>query len=103
MDCRCAVEQLREPDAHLGLFSGITMGQILSLPMTAAGCLRVACDQNGKLKATGRLKQTAALAGRLCGCRPVDPEEDIITAAHRLAPPMTGATSLPLQKSADVW
>ena len=35
---RALVEQLREPDAHLGfIFSGITMGQILSLPMIAAG------------------------------------------------------------------
>ncbi len=32
------VEQFREPDAHLGfLMGGATMGQILSLPLVAAG------------------------------------------------------------------
>ena len=35
---RTAVELFREPDAHLGFFfAGVTMGQILSLPMIAAG------------------------------------------------------------------
>ena len=36
--CRIFVEFFREPDAHLGLFSGIiSMGQILSLPMLLLG------------------------------------------------------------------
>ena len=35
---RALVELVREPDAHIGfLLGGITMGQILSLPMIAAG------------------------------------------------------------------
>ena len=35
---RCVVELFREPDAQLGyLWGGITMGQLLSLPMIAAG------------------------------------------------------------------
>jgi phosphatidylglycerol:prolipoprotein diacylglycerol transferase len=35
---RIVVELFREPDAHLGfLFAGITMGQLLSLPMIAVG------------------------------------------------------------------
>ena len=35
---RFAVEFFREPDAHLGfLFAGATMGQLLSLPLIAAG------------------------------------------------------------------
>ncbi len=36
--CRMIIEQFREPDAHIGfLIGGATMGQILSLPMIAAG------------------------------------------------------------------
>jgi phosphatidylglycerol:prolipoprotein diacylglycerol transferase len=36
--CRFAVEFVREPDAHLGyLWQGLTMGQLLSLPMIVAG------------------------------------------------------------------
>ncbi len=35
---RTVVELFREPDAHLGFFfAGVTMGQMLSLPMIAAG------------------------------------------------------------------
>jgi phosphatidylglycerol:prolipoprotein diacylglycerol transferase len=35
---RMIVEMFREPDAHLGfIFSYISMGQILSLPMVIAG------------------------------------------------------------------
>ena len=35
---RALVELVREPDAHIGfLFGSVTMGQILSLPMIAAG------------------------------------------------------------------
>ncbi|MGM3173879.1 prolipoprotein diacylglyceryl transferase [Dickeya lacustris] len=36
---RIIVEFFRQPDAQLGLFSGISMGQILSLPMVLAGVL----------------------------------------------------------------
>lgn len=37
---RYAVESVREPDAHLGLFSfGLSMGQVLSLPMILCGAL----------------------------------------------------------------
>ncbi len=36
---RFLVEFTREPDSHLGLFSGLSMGQLLSLPMAAAGVL----------------------------------------------------------------
>lgn len=40
---RLFAELFREPDAHLGfLFGGLTMGQILSLPMLAAGLLLLA-------------------------------------------------------------
>ena len=46
---RGLIEQVREPDAHLGyIFSGITMGQILSLPMTAAGILFVVLGMRSK-------------------------------------------------------
>lgn len=34
--CRLFSEFFREPDAHLGLFFGVSMGQILSLPMVIA-------------------------------------------------------------------
>ena len=38
MRVRIAVEYVREPDAQLGLLLGIgTMGQMLCLPMIAAG------------------------------------------------------------------
>ncbi len=38
---RCATELFREPDAHLGFvaFDWLTMGQLLSLPMTIVGML----------------------------------------------------------------
>jgi len=37
---RFMVEFVREPDAHLGLIgAGLSMGQILSIPMIAAGCI----------------------------------------------------------------
>ena len=37
------VEMVREPDAHLGfLLGGMTMGQLLSLPMLVAGIILVA-------------------------------------------------------------
>jgi phosphatidylglycerol:prolipoprotein diacylglycerol transferase len=40
---RSVVELFREPDAHLGfLFGGLTMGQLLSLPMILIGILLVA-------------------------------------------------------------
>lgn len=40
---RSIAELFREPDAHLGfLFGGLTMGQLLSLPMLAAGIIFVA-------------------------------------------------------------
>ena len=34
---RIVVELFREPDAFLGTFGGISMGQILSLPMLLIG------------------------------------------------------------------
>ena len=46
---RALIEQVREPDAHLGyIFSGITMGQILSLPMIATGILFVVLGMRSK-------------------------------------------------------
>jgi phosphatidylglycerol:prolipoprotein diacylglycerol transferase len=46
---RALIEQVREPDAHLGyIFSGITMGQILSLPMIAAGIVFVVLGMRSK-------------------------------------------------------
>ena len=38
---RCAVEYLREPDAHLGYlgFGWLTMGQVLSFPMIIIGVI----------------------------------------------------------------
>ena len=46
---RALIEQVREPDTHLGyIFSGITMGQILSLPMIAAGIVFVALGMRSK-------------------------------------------------------
>ena len=37
---RSFIELFREPDAHIGLISGISRGQMLSAPMIAAGlCL----------------------------------------------------------------
>lgn len=43
---RSTAEFFREPDAHLGLlFGGITMGQLLSLPMIAAGVWLIARAQ----------------------------------------------------------
>ena len=39
---RTVAELFREPDAHLGfLLGGLTMGQLLSLPMLAAGILLI--------------------------------------------------------------
>lgn len=46
---RYLVEFAREPDAHLGLFFGvISMGQILCLPMIAAGLYLMFHGRNGK-------------------------------------------------------
>ena len=40
--CRTFVELFREPDAHLGLLAGVlSMGQVLSLPMLAAGLVMI--------------------------------------------------------------
>ena len=36
---RIIVEFFRQPDAQLGLFSGISMGQILSIPMIILGII----------------------------------------------------------------
>ncbi|HBQ79920.1 MAG TPA: prolipoprotein diacylglyceryl transferase, partial [Erwinia persicina] len=36
---RIIVEFFRQPDQQLGLFSGISMGQILSIPMIVAGVI----------------------------------------------------------------
>ncbi|NUA45305.1 Prolipoprotein diacylglyceryl transferase [Dickeya solani] len=36
---RIIVEFFRQPDAQLGLFGGVSMGQILSVPMVLAGIL----------------------------------------------------------------
>ena len=36
---RIIVEFFRQPDAQLGLFGGISMGQILSVPMILAGVI----------------------------------------------------------------
>ncbi|HET6522450.1 MAG TPA: prolipoprotein diacylglyceryl transferase [Geminicoccaceae bacterium] len=45
---RTFAELFREPDAHLGyLFGGLTMGQLLSLPMLAAGLLLIARTYTG--------------------------------------------------------
>lgn len=38
---RIIVEFFRQPDAQLGLFSGISMGQILSIPMIIIGVLMI--------------------------------------------------------------
>ena len=42
---RFAIEFVREPDSHLGFvaFDWLTMGQLLSLPMAAAGLLLMYC------------------------------------------------------------
>ena len=46
---RIVAEHFREPDAFLGfLFGGLTMGQILSLPMLAAGIWLIARSQPGR-------------------------------------------------------
>jgi phosphatidylglycerol:prolipoprotein diacylglycerol transferase len=46
---RYLVEFAREPDSHLGLFFGvISMGQILCLPMIAAGLYLMFRGRNGK-------------------------------------------------------
>ena len=39
--CRLVTELFREPDAHIGfvLFGGVSMGQLLSLPLLIAGIL----------------------------------------------------------------
>lgn len=55
---RLVGEVFRQPDAHLGfLFAGITMGQLLSLPMLAAGLWLMARSRN-----TARPPQAAAAA-----------------------------------------
>ena len=46
---RALIEQLREPDAHLGfIFSEITMGQVLSLPMIGAGIIFIVLGMRSK-------------------------------------------------------
>jgi phosphatidylglycerol:prolipoprotein diacylglycerol transferase len=46
---RAFVELFREPDSHLGLLFGvITMGQLLSLPMIAAGLALLAYASRGR-------------------------------------------------------
>jgi phosphatidylglycerol:prolipoprotein diacylglycerol transferase len=48
---RAFVELFREPDAHLGfLFGIITMGQLLSLPMIAAGLGLIAYSLRGRAR-----------------------------------------------------
>jgi phosphatidylglycerol:prolipoprotein diacylglycerol transferase len=49
---RTIAELFREPDAHLGyLLGGLTMGQLLSLPMLAAGLLLIARSHAGRSSA----------------------------------------------------
>lgn len=44
---RIAIENFREPDAHIGfLFSGVTMGQLLSLPLILFGIFLVFSAKN---------------------------------------------------------
>jgi phosphatidylglycerol:prolipoprotein diacylglycerol transferase len=46
---RALIERVREPDAHLGfIFSEITMGQILSLPMIGAGIVFIVLGVRSK-------------------------------------------------------
>jgi phosphatidylglycerol:prolipoprotein diacylglycerol transferase len=46
--CRMVAELFREPDAQLGfLFGGITMGQLLSLPMLLAGIWLIVRSRDG--------------------------------------------------------
>ena len=49
---RTIVELFREPDAHLGfIFSGITQGQILSVPMIIVGIVVIFVGRNMQAKA----------------------------------------------------
>lgn len=46
---RALIEQVRAPDAHLGfVFGQVTMGQILSVPMMAAGLVFLALSRRSK-------------------------------------------------------
>ncbi|WP_047679355.1 MULTISPECIES: prolipoprotein diacylglyceryl transferase [Xenorhabdus] len=51
---RIIVEFFRQPDAQLGLFEGISMGQILSMPMILAGILMMVwaykCSRNNNTR-----------------------------------------------------
>ncbi|MGL4212838.1 MAG: prolipoprotein diacylglyceryl transferase family protein, partial [Morganella morganii] len=55
---RIIVEFFRQPDAQLGLFGGISMGQILSVPMIIIGVLMMVwaykCPGNKKQSNTGK-------------------------------------------------
>ncbi|HCR3774995.1 TPA: prolipoprotein diacylglyceryl transferase [Morganella morganii] len=55
---RIIVEFFRQPDAQLGLFGGISMGQILSVPMIIIGVLMMVwaykCPGNKKQSDTGK-------------------------------------------------
>lgn len=47
--CRAFVEQFREPDEHIGfIFQYFSMGQLLSLPMVAAGIIIIAYARKHK-------------------------------------------------------
>jgi phosphatidylglycerol---prolipoprotein diacylglyceryl transferase len=51
---RILAEFFREPDAHIGfLAGGVTMGQLLSLPMLALGIALVLRGQRRRLEAVG--------------------------------------------------
>jgi phosphatidylglycerol---prolipoprotein diacylglyceryl transferase len=51
---RILAEFFREPDAHIGfLAGGVTMGQLLSLPMLALGVALVLLSQRRRLEAAG--------------------------------------------------
>ena len=49
---RCAVEFVREPDAHIGYLAGgwLTMGQVLSLPMIVAGLAIIAWARRSRAR-----------------------------------------------------
>lgn len=56
---RTIVELFREPDAHLGfIFSNISMGQLLSLPMVIVGIIIIVwgANQQSKAQITGTVK-----------------------------------------------
>lgn len=51
---RIVVEFFRQPDAQLGLFSGISMGQILSIPMIIAGTIMMVLAYRSGCKSSHR-------------------------------------------------